>query len=225
MLFMTDKLIRIHSLSAGYDGRRQIHDISFDVYCDDFIGIIGPNGGGKTTLLRALLGLIPPMSGSVEYFRKGQLVDHLRTGYLPQYSAIDKHFPISVYETVLSGLNSRKFMFRRFDSTQHAMAEHAISRLQLNDVRQRPISALSGGELQRVLLARAVVCSPELLVLDEPDTYIDRHYKHQMYDMIESLAAECAVIMVSHDTEYVNSRVRRVLYVDETLVEENNKGE
>ena len=177
----------------------------------DFVGITGPNGSGKTTLLRVILGLLKPMSGSVEYYRGGHKVAHLRMGYLPQYNAIDHDFPISVYDTVLSGLCGTKPLWGRFKREHRDMADRAISAMGIDDISQRPIKALSGGQLQRVLLARAIVAKPEVLVLDEPDTYIDRQFKDQMHSLLAGINSDCAIVMVSHDREYITSAARHVI--------------
>jgi zinc transport system ATP-binding protein len=211
------EIIRLEQVTAGYEGQQQLRDATISIGEREFIGIVGPNGGGKTTLIKVMLRLLQPMSGTVSYFRNGQPVPYLRIGYLPQYSTIDKEFPISVYETVLSGLNGEKRLMSRFTAEHHQRTRHIIGQLQLSGMEQRPIKALSGGELQRVLLARAVVSNPEVLVLDEPNTYIDRYFKDQIYDMLNDMRNRCAIIMVSHDTDYIRANADRIVHVEETL--------
>ena len=210
-------VIRLDGITAGYDGRPQIRDVTLAVGDREFVGIIGPNGGGKTTLLRVVLGLLKPMGGTLSYYRGGVETGRLRKGYLPQNNAIDKDFPISVYDTVLSGLNGEKRLFSRFTAGHHRRVESVLRSMMLDGMGSRPVKALSGGELQRVLLARAVVSEPEVLVLDEPNTYIDSRSERQMYDMIDSLRLGRAIIMVSHDTEYITGHADTVIYVDETV--------
>ena len=205
------EIICLNGVTAGYEGRAQITGMSMSVAERDFVGITGPNGSGKTTLLRVILGLLKPMSGSVEYYRGGHKVAHLRMGYLPQYNAIDHDFPISVYDTVLSGLCGTKPLWGRFKREHRDMADRAISAMGIDDISQRPIKALSGGQLQRVLLARAIVAKPEVLVLDEPDTYIDRQFKDQMHSLLAGINNDCAIVMVSHDREYIASAARHVI--------------
>lgn len=211
------EIIRIEQVTAGYEGQQQLRNATISIGDREFIGIVGPNGGGKTTLIKVMLQLLRPMSGTVSYFRNGVQVPYLRTGYLPQYSTIDKEFPISVYETVLSGLNGEKRLMSRFTAEHHERTRHTIGQLQLAGMEHRPIKALSGGELQRVLLARAVVSAPEVLVLDEPNTYIDCHFKEQIYDMLDGMRDRCAIIMVSHDTDYIRANADRIVHVEETL--------
>lgn len=210
-------IIQLDNVTAGYDGQPEIKNISLTVADRDFIGIIGPNGGGKTTLIRVILGLLHPMTGSLHYYHNGTETKRIKMGYLPQYNAIDKSFPISVYDTILSGLNGDKPLFSRFTTEHHRQVARTIEKMQLGDFAQRPIKALSGGELQRVLMARAVVSQPEVLVLDEPNTYIDRHFKQQMYDMLGRFNRDCAIIMVSHDIDYIRQNAKSVAYVDEVL--------
>lgn len=212
-------MIKLEHVTAGYDGKPQIIDANLNVGVGDFVGVLGPNGGGKTTLMRVILGLLKPMEGTVGYFdREGRAVQRLRMGYLPQYTAIDRDFPISVRETVLTGFNGDKPIWRGYSKEQRASAADLMERMQLTDLAQRPIKALSGGELQRVLLARAVVARPEVLVLDEPNTYIDQPSQLLMHRMLAAVnAAGCAVLMVSHDAEQVHSMARTIVEVNERV--------
>ena len=210
-------IITLDNITAGYDGRAQVRNATVSVDKCGYLGIIGPNGGGKTTLVRVILGLLRPMSGTVRYFRDGLETPHLKIGYLPQHNSIDRDFPISVYETVLSGLNGEKRLFGKFTRKHHDMAAETMRMMALDGMGDRPIKALSGGELQRVLTARAIVAHPEALVLDEPDTYIDPQFKEQMHNMLATINRNCAIIMVSHDTDYIKTNAKTVAWVNETL--------
>lgn len=211
----SSKLIEIEHLSAGYDGKQVLHDINLTVYQDDYLGIIGPNGGGKTTLMRLILGLMKPTEGRIRYYKDGQEVKEIRMGYLPQYNSLDKQFPISVYEVVLSGLS--KSLFSRYTKTQHQQVLNCLERMQLMEFKDRHIAALSGGQLQRVLLARAIVSKPDVVILDEPNTYIDRRFQKQMYEMLEQINKECAIIIVSHDIAEVLNNVKHIACVNHHL--------
>ena len=211
----SSKLIEIENLSAGYDGKQVLHDINLTVYQDDYLGIIGPNGGGKTTLMRLILGLMKPTEGRIRYYKDGQEVKEIRMGYLPQYNSLDKQFPISVYEVVLSGLS--KSLFSRYTKTQHQQVLNCLERMQLMEFKDRHIAALSGGQLQRVLLARAIVSKPDVVILDEPNTYIDRRFQKQMYEMLEQINKECAIIIVSHDIAEVLNNVKHIACVNNHL--------
>lgn len=210
-------IITLSHVTAGYDGRPQLIDVSLSIHRGDYVGVVGRNGGGKTTLVRTMLGLIRPMEGEVSYYdADGQPVRRLRTGYLPQYSSIDRDFPLSVREVILTGFDGDKKLWSRYSESQREAAARIMERMRLNDLASRPIKALSGGELQRVLLARAVVASPDVLMLDEPNTYIDAPSQQLMHELLaQENAAGCAVVMVSHDAEQVHAMARTILTVDE----------
>ena len=206
----SSKLIEIEHLSAGYDGKQVLNDINLTVYQDDYLGIIGPNGGGKTTLMRLILRLMKPTEGNIRYYKDGKEVKEISMGYLPQYNQLDKQFPISVYEVVLSGLSKTKSLFSKYSQAQHQQVLDTLERMQLMEFKDRHIAALSGGQLQRVLLARAIVSKPDVVILDEPNTYIDRRFQKQMYEMLEQINKECAIIIVSHDVAEVLNNVKHI---------------
>lgn len=210
-------IITLSNATAGYDGRPQIKDVNLIIDRSDFIGIVGPNGGGKTTMLRLILKLLPPMEGRVSYWREGNEVKRLDIGYLPQYNNIDREFPISVEETVLQGLNGKKPLFRSFNAEHRRKAAMALQRLDIADLARDPIRKLSGGQLQRVLFARAIVGEPEVLVLDEPNTYVDSNTELLMRRLVEELNKKCAIIMVSHDVGYIRSAANKIVEVNEKI--------
>lgn len=210
-------IIKIEHLAAGYEGKEVLHDVNLTIYQDDYLGIIGPNGGGKTTLMRLILGLMKPTEGSISYYKDGHAVKEITMGYLPQYNDLDKQFPISVYEVVLSGLNKTKSLFAHFGKKHQQLVAETLERMQLSDLKDRHIGALSGGQLQRVLLARAIVSKPDVVILDEPNTYIDRRFQKQMYEMLEQINKECAIIIVSHDIAEVLNNVKHIACVNHHL--------
>ena len=210
-------IIQLSHVEAAYDGKRVLSDVNLTVYNRDFLGIIGPNGGGKTTLIKMILGLMKPSSGTMSFFREGVKVPGITMGYLPQYNMIDKKFPISVYEVVLSGLSGQKKLFQRYSPQQHQLVREMIHRMGLSDLSEKSIGALSGGELQRVLLGRALVSAPEVLILDEPNTYIYKRFEARLYKLLEEVNQECAIILVSHDIGTVLQNVKSIACVDETL--------
>lgn len=207
-------IITLEDISASYEGRTVLRDVNLTVAADDYLGIIGPNGGGKTTLIKIILGLKKPASGKVRFFRGGKEVKNITMGYLPQYSKIDKDFPISVYEVVLSGLASQKKLFRPYSREQLLQTDRTLKEMQLEELKRRPIHALSGGQLQRVLLARALVSQPDVIVLDEPNTYIDKNFQAQMYEMLEQINQQRAIIIVSHDIAEILDNVKHVACVN-----------
>ena len=210
-------IIQIEHLSAGYDQKQVLHDVNLNIYQDDYLGIIGPNGGGKTTLMRLILGLKKPTEGSIRFYKGNKEVKEITMGYLPQYNDLDRQFPISVYEVVLSGLSKSKGLFARYAKAQHQQVLDTLKRMQLTDLKDRHIGALSGGQLQRVLLARAIVSKPDVVILDEPNTYIDRRFQKQMYEMLEQINKECAIIIVSHDIAEVLNNVKHIACVNHHL--------
>ncbi len=210
-------IIQIKELSAAYDGRTVLHDVDLTVYEQDFLGIIGPNGGGKTTLIKCILGLMETSGGKIRFFRNGVETDHLTMGYLPQYTKIDRKFPISVEEVVLSGLSSHKSLTGRFNSTHLGKAQQVIERMGLEGLEKRPIGKLSGGQLQRALLGRAIISDPAVVILDEPSTYIDKQFEARLYELLAEINEERAIILVSHDIGTVLQNVKSIACVNETL--------
>lgn len=212
-----NKLINIDNIVAGYDNKIVLHDVSLDIWENDFLGIIGPNGGGKTTLLKIILGLLKPKSGSVRYFDGEKEVSSLKIGYLPQMNKIDKKFPISVREVVLSGLMAEKPRFRDFTAEQKQRAEEVIAQMGLQELAKRAIGDLSGGQLQRVLLGRSMVSRPKVLILDEPNSYVDKRFESHFYNLLEEISKESSIILVSHDIGTVLSMVKNIACINETL--------
>lgn len=208
---MPHPIIEIKDLSAGYDGRNVLHDVNLTVYEQDFLGIIGPNGGGKTTLVKCILGLLKPNGGEITFHCKPSL------GYLPQYSSIDRKFPISVEEVVLSGLSIQKSLISRFTPEQRVKGKEIIARMGLEGLERRSIGQLSGGQLQRALLGRAVISDPSVLILDEPSTYIDKRFEARLYELLAEINKTCAIILVSHDIGTVLQQVKSIACVNKTL--------
>lgn len=217
MRLLMEKLIELDHVSAAYGNKLVLKDVSLTVYRDDFLGIIGPNGGGKTTLLKLILGLLAPVSGTIRFFRDGREVPALKIGYLPQMSQIDRKFPVSVEEVVASGLAAEKPRFRSYTAAQRQRVADVIRQLGLDGLQGRPIGQLSGGQLQRVLLGRAIVSRPQLLILDEPNSYVDKRFESLFYKLLGEINRESAIILVSHDIGTVLTLVKNIACVNETL--------
>lgn len=211
------KLVTLEGISAAYGEQIVLRDVDLTIYERDFLGIIGPNGGGKTTLVKIILGLLPPSSGKIIFSRECSRDGHPIMGYLPQYNVIDKKFPISVEEVILSGLNSRKAITGRFTRQHKEKAQETISRMGLEGLEKRPIGELSGGQLQRALLGRAIVSDPQIVILDEPSTYIDKHFEAKLYELLGEINKERAIVLVSHDIGTVLQNVKSIACVNETL--------
>ncbi|MCD8182451.1 MAG: metal ABC transporter ATP-binding protein [Bacteroides sp.] len=214
-------IIEIKNLNAGYDGRIVLRDVNLNVYDRDFLGIIGPNGGGKTTLIKCILGLLKPISGEIILTSHHATALHspsqLTMGYLPQYNSIDRKFPITVEEVILSGLSSKKSLISRFSTEHKEKAHQVIARMGLEGLEERAIGALSGGQLQRALLGRAIISDPEVVILDEPSTYIDKRFEARLYQLLAEINKDCAIILVSHDIGTALQQVKSIACVNEAL--------
>lgn len=206
-------LVTLDNVSVSYGSTEVLKGASFDIYEDDYIGIIGPNGGGKTTLVKAILKTIP-YSGSIRYSRGIEYGGKRRIGYLPQNSDIDRVFPISVREVVLSGLQGRKGLFGRYDKTDREKAETVMSLCGIDSLAHRHIGGLSGGEFQRCLLGRAIISGPKLLILDEPANFVDNVFEKELYAILKKLSEKMAIIMVSHDLGTISSQVKAIVCVN-----------
>ncbi len=214
---MNSPIIRLEHIQVAYDEKIVLNDVNLTVYQKDFLGIIGPNGGGKTTLIKVILGLITPRSGDIHFFCNGNPTHEIKMGYLPQYNQIDKKFPISVYDVILSGLSRQKSLLRRFSKEQHAKVNDIIVQMGLEGLEERAIGQLSGGQLQRALLGRAIISDPDVVILDEPNTYIDKRFEAKLYKLLEEINHERAIILVSHDIGTILQNVKTIACVNETL--------
>lgn len=208
-------LIDIYSLSAGYESNIVLRDIDFSVRENDFIGVIGPNGGGKTTLLKVILGLIKPVNGTIIF--NEDLLKRNKIGYLPQMSAGDNSFPVTVMDVVLSGLMIHKSVMARITAEDRKKADNVIGELGLREIRKSPLNELSGGQLQRVFLGRAIIGSPALLLLDEPDNFVDTTFENDFYQKLHDLNERMAILMVSHDVGTISSHVKSFACVNRKL--------
>ncbi len=209
------RLVEIHSMSAGYDTNIVLQDIDFHVSENDFIGIIGPNGGGKTTLLKVILGLIKPVKGEIIFNRN--LAKRHNIGYLPQVSEGDNTFPVTVKDVILSGLMIQKGIFAMMSSFDKRKAEAVIDELGLRGMERSQLIELSGGQIQRVFLGRAIIGEPGLLLLDEPGNFVDTTFEHDFYERLHELNKRMAILMVSHDIGTISSHVKSFACVNRKL--------
>jgi zinc transport system ATP-binding protein len=208
-------LFSIESLTAGYENRVVLENVTMTVEEHDFIGIIGPNGGGKTTLLKVILGLLKPFSGKVDY-SPGDLKLH-QIGYMPQVARGDILFPVTVEDVVLSGLMLNKGATGRMGREEKKHASMVMEELGLTPFAHQSLNELSGGQLQRVYLARAVSGAPRLLLLDEPATYVDASFEADFYEKLRLLNERMTIMMVSHDVGTISSWVKSFACVNGSL--------
>lgn len=202
-------LIKVSNVCMEHNGKQVLSDVNLTINRGDFVAITGPNGGGKTTFMRILLGLIKPTSGSVEILDRD-----LRIGYLPQKSRVDSRFPISVRDVVSSGLLAVNNISRsEFDERTREM----LALVELTDHQSKAFGALSGGQQQRALLARSIIARPQLLVLDEPLSYVDKHFEQRIYEIISHLAREATILLVSHEMTTISGMANRHLLIDRSV--------
>ena len=209
---MDSPLIRIDGVDVAYQKQLVLSKISLTIYDRDFVGIIGPNGGGKTTLIKTILGLIKPQKGTLTYG-----IDKTEIGYLPQGVQVDDQFPITVREVVASGLGTGKPMGRGRKDDQKKLVEHVLDQVGMESLQSRPIGRLSGGEFQRTMLARAIVSSPKLLVMDEPDTHVDNKFEMELYALLKELNKRMTILLVSHDIGIISPYIKTIACVNRTL--------
>ena len=215
-------LISLKDVSVGYDDRQKVLDhVNLDILPNDFIGVIGPNGGGKTTLVKTILKALP-YSGEVQYSPVIGSDGYRAIGYLPQVSDIDKSFPISVCEVVLSGLQARKRLFGRYSAADKAKALQLLDLCGIEAIARRPIGELSGGQLQRTLLCRALISDPKVLILDEPANFVDNKFEKELYAILRQLNDRMAIIMVSHDLGTITSHVKSIVCVNRHVHRHNS---
>jgi len=208
---MNGPVIELEKVSCILSGRPVLDEVDLKVREGDLYAVIGPNGGGKTTLLRVILGLIPASSGKVRVFGGDPREARSRVGYVPQYRTFDFLYPVTVEEMVLSGrLGHIPGPVRRFSREDREASRKALERTGILHLSRRPISDLSGGEQQRAIIARALVGDPDLLILDEPMVYVDTPTEVQLFDMLEGLLANMTILLVTHDIGAISPHVTRV---------------
>lgn len=210
---MSNELLSLCKVSVDYGKSRALEDVCLDVYDDDFLAVIGPNGAGKSTLVKAMLGLVE-YSGTITFSKELYRNGRLQIGYLPQNASFDRSFPISVEDIVFSGLQGRKGLFLRYTSEDKRLVHELLSKASLEEVALKQISEISGGQLQRALLLRAVIQQPKLLILDEPTNFVDNRFEHELYEMLKELSSQMAIIIVSHDIGTVTTLVKNIVCVN-----------
>ncbi len=220
---MSSPIIQLADVSFAYNGHHALDHINLEVNPGDYLGLIGPNGGGKTTLLKLMLGLLEPQMGTVKLFGQDirQFRDWSKIGYVPQKATnIDAKFPITVEEVVALGRLSRVGMMRRFQNADRAAINSALAGVGIEPLRKRPLSELSGGQQQRVFIAKALVSEPEILFLDEPTVGVDTHSQDEFYQLLSDLNQNfgLTLVMVSHDIDVIVNEVTKLASVNETLV-------
>ncbi len=206
---MKRKLLEITNLSVHFDHEQVLDKACLEVNEGDFLGMIGPNGGGKTTLIKAILGLVDPSDGEIRF----NIPIH-KMGYLPQINQIDKRFPITVLDVVRSGkMEGRKNWFQK-NAGDRKYAEELLDEMGVLHLKDKAIGELSGGQMQRVFLCRSLMNKPKLLILDEPETFVDNQFESELYEKLKELNKRMAIILVSHDVGTISYYVKTIACIN-----------
>lgn len=216
---MSNLAVHVDNLSVYYGQTPALAGVCLDVSDGEYLGIMGPNGGGKSTLLKTILGLIPATSGTVQVYGKEPGKNRAVVGYVPQFAALDKRFPITVLEVVLTGRLKRGLSpFFRYSEQDRDLARELLEKVGMEGLANRQISGLSGGEFQKMLIARALAVNPRLLLLDEPTASVDAVSRDQIYALLAKLNQDRTIILVTHDLMAISSQVHRLACLNGHLV-------
>lgn len=213
-----DELLNFQNLSFSYDNRCTVLDnISLSIPCGEFACVVGPNGGGKTTFLKLILGLLKPTKGIIKVLGKSPKKARSLVGYVPQHAKFDASFPVCVLDVVLMGALEKSFWWGKYSKEQKEQAWEAMKEVQIDSLANNNFSELSGGQQQRVLIARALCSRPKLLLMDEPTANIDVYGTELFYELFEGINKKHSIIMVSHDMGFVSKRVKSVICIRDNL--------
>ena len=212
------KPIQIRELSYSHGDLRVLDKIDLDVASGEFLGVVGPNGGGKSTLLKLILGLLQPATGTLTVLGSRPVKVRKRVGYVPQHPVFPRTFPVNVNQTVLMGRLGITRFYGGYSAADFEAAEKAMVETEIMHLASRRLNTLSGGQLQRVLVARALVCQPQLMLLDEPTSNIDTRIESEIFDLLSRLNERMTIVVVSHDIGFISGYVGRVACLNQTLV-------
>jgi zinc transport system ATP-binding protein len=205
--------IAISDLWFSYDGYPVLEDVNLSIPQGDFVSVIGPNGGGKTTLLKLMLGLLRPSRGEVQIFGLNPEKARPRVGYMPQHAQLDPQFPATVMDVALMGRLGHGRPFGPYSTRDKEAVMTALDQVGLRDFYKKPFASISGGQRQRLFIARALASEPDLLLLDEPTANLDAVMEGGLYELLQALNRKLTVVMVSHDLGFVSSLVKSVICV------------
>lgn len=217
-IYMKDfPAVEIRDVSFSYNGQPVLQDVSLTLKTGDFTALIGPNGGGKTTLLKLMIGLLTPDSGDIRILGDTPCRVSRRLGYMPQEIGINKNFPISVMDVVLTGRLDPSRRWGGYTQADRAAARKVLEQVHMWDFRRRRIGQLSGGQRQRVFIARALAPAPDILFLDEPTASVDAVHQENLFDLLKALNETITIIIVNHDLMVISSYVKSVACVNRKL--------
>jgi zinc transport system ATP-binding protein len=207
---LDEVLLELHHVGVHYDDTCALDNVNLVVRARDFLAVIGPNGGGKTTLLKVILGLITPDEGSVTVLGTTPRLARRRLGYIPQRSRFDPSFPVRVLDVALMGRLNQSARLGRYSAQDYDRAHRALREVRMAHLSNRSIGTLSGGQQQRAMVARALVSDPELLLLDEPMASVDTAMQEEFYDLLSKLNRRMAIILVTHDLSAISVHVKQL---------------
>lgn len=205
------KLISVKNLNFNYGKDAILSDVSLDIYKGKNVAIIGRNGGGKSTLVKLMLGFLKKKSGEINYY-----VDKNKIGYLPQIREFDTSFPINIFDLVISGLTKKSNLFKKFSAEDRKRTNDLLIEFEIEKLKDKLISEVSGGQLQRALIARALISSPEILFLDEPESFLDKKFEFKLYEKIKQLS-DSTIVVISHELDKLCCYVDSIFIVEEEI--------
>jgi zinc transport system ATP-binding protein len=207
-------IISVNNVSFGYTKTPVIEEANFDVHAKDYIAVIGPNGGGKSTMIKLILGLLEPDEGSISVFGDSPSKAAGKIGYVPQHFHFDFDFPMRVLDVVLMGRLGHRGLFKRYTEKDKQLCLESLKKVGMDELINRQISELSGGQRQRVLIARALVTNPKLLILDEPASGIDVKWQEELHLLLRELNKKITILIISHHIEIICDHISKVLFVN-----------
>lgn len=209
-------IVDLQDVCFAYQDASVLHNVNCKIHAGEFIGVIGPNGGGKTTLLKLIMGFLAPTNGKVVLFGQSPKNVFQKIAYVPQTTRFDKQFPISVMEVVLLGRLSHLPWYGIYSSADKKAAVEALEKVGLANFADRSFGTLSGGQAQRVLIARALASNPSLLLLDEPTASVDANAQAEIYALLNKLKGNITILMVTHDLNVAIEHVNKLICVQRT---------
>ena len=212
-----DTLISIKNIDFNYHNSVILENISLDIKKGQNLAILGRNGGGKSTLVKLILGFLKPSSGSIEY-----IIDKNKLGYLPQIREFDTTFPINLFDLVISGLTNNKNFFSKFSSLDKEKTVNLMNEFEILELKDKHINEVSGGQLQRALIARAIISEPELIFLDEPESFLDKEFEEKLYTKIKSLK-NSTLVVISHEIDKICEYIDEICVIEKDIVFYENK--
>lgn len=215
---MTVPVITVEDVSFSYGGPMVLEQVNLTVERGEFLGLVGPNGGGKSTLLKIVLGLLEPGAGRITVLGQKPVEARQAIGYVPQFATFPRYFPVSVEDTVLLGRLGKSRSIIGYGKADKEAARRAMVETEIEDLRKRPIDALSGGQVQRVLIARALASEPKILILDEPTSNIDMRAETDIFDLLKKLNTQMTIVVVSHDIGFISQYVSLIACLNRTLL-------